>query len=438
MTNLTVKVEGCWMSKSQSLFQKALKSIPGGVNSPVRAFKGVGGTPLFFSKGEGAYLQDVDGNLYIDFVGSWGPLILGHRHPTVIQAVEEALANGLSFGAPTEVEISLAEKIIEAVPSIDQVRMVNSGTEATMTAIRLARAFTERDLIVKFKGCYHGHSDSLLIEAGSGALTLGCPSSPGVPQATANLTLNIDYNCPEQVHEVFAQYGDRIAGVLVEPVAGNMGCIPPEPNFLTLLRQSCDNYGALLILDEVMTGFRVSLGGAQSHYQVQPDLTTLGKIIGGGMPVGAIGGKHAIMQMLAPVGSVYQAGTLSGNPITMHAGLATLNQCMQPGFYQKITQTTERLAQGLKQIATESGIPLVVNHVPGMFSVFFTEQDKVSHYQDVMKSDAESFKKFFHHMLHEGIYLAPSAFEAGFISICHDDALIDRTLEKIERIFKTW
>lgn len=426
------------MLKSEALFKRATQSIPGGVNSPVRAFKGVGGSPIFFTRGNGAHLEDVDGNSYIDYVGSWGPLILGHKHPDVIQAVQQALENGLSFGAPTEIETLIAETIIHAVPSIEQVRMVNSGTEATMTAIRLVRAYTQRDLIVKFKGCYHGHSDSLLIEAGSGALTLGCPSSPGVPKAIAELTLNIDFNNEQHIHEVFAQYGERIAGVLIEPVAGNMGCIPPSPQFLSLLRQSCDNYGALLVFDEVMTGFRVSLGGAQSYYNIQPDLTTLGKIIGGGMPVGAIGGKKAIMQTLAPVGPVYQAGTLSGNPMAMAAGLATLEQVMKPKFYESISTSTHQLAQGIEASAREHGIPMVVNHVPGMFSVFFTELDEVNNFNDVMKSDTDSFKKFFHKMLEQGVYLAPSAYEAGFISICHDAPLIQDTLDKIDHIFKHW
>ncbi len=429
--------KGSYMSKSSEWFQRAQKSIPGGVNSPVRAFKSVGGSPLFFERGDGAYITDADGQSYIDYVCSWGPLILGHNHPAVLSAVQETIGKGLSFGAPTFAEIELAEKIIELVPSIEQVRMVSSGTEATMTAIRLARGFTKRNKILKFQGCYHGHSDSLLVKAGSGALTLGCPSSPGIPSDITKHTLNVDYNNIAQVTEAFAQYGDDIACVILEPVAGNMGCVQPSIEFLHSLRQQCNNFGALLIFDEVMTGFRVSLQGAQGYYDMVPDLTTLGKIVGGGMPVGAIGGKQSIMSHLAPSGDVYQAGTLSGNPVAMAAGLATLKICEKHGFYDVITNQTEKLATGIQKIANDYQIPCVVNWVPGMFSLFFSSEAKVSSFDEVMTTNVKTFNKFYHGLLSQGVYLGPSAFEAAFVGICHTDEVILDTLQKIDTVFQT-
>ena len=423
------------MSKSYDLFLRAKETIPGGVNSPVRAFQAVGGTPPFFEKGEGAFLTDVDGKRYIDYVGSWGPLVLGHCDKDVVQAVKLAAEKGLTFGAPTPIEIDLAEKVVELIPSAEKVRMVNSGTEATMTAIRLSRGFTGRKKIIKFQGCYHGHSDGLLVKAGSGALTLGTPSSPGVPEEITSLTLNLEYNNSEQVYEAFAQYGEDIACVIVEPIAGNMGCVLPKKDFLRTLRQCCTNHGALLIFDEVITGFRVALGGAQTYYDIKPDLTTFGKIIGGGMPVGALCGKANIMDYLSPVGSVYQAGTLAGNPLAMTAGLITLQKCQQSGFYERLFDTTQKLAQGFKALADEKRIPMVVNWAPGMLSLFFTEKDKVETFEDVMASDVERFKLFYHAMLEEGIYLGPSAFESMMVSICHDDDLIDITLNKASKIF---
>ena len=417
------------MSKSENLYSAARELIPGGVNSPVRAFTGVGGTPLFIERADGAYLYDVDGKAYIDYVGSWGPMVLGHNHPAIRNAVIEAAERGLSFGAPTEMEVTMAKLVTELVPTMDMVRMVNSGTEATMSAIRLARGFTGRDKIIKFEGCYHGHADCLLVKAGSGALTLGQPNSPGVPADFAKHTLTCTYNDLASVRAAFEQFPQDIACIIVEPVAGNMNCIPPQADFLPGLRALCDEFGALLIIDEVMTGFRVALGGAQAHYDVEPDLTCLGKIIGGGMPVGAFGGRGEIMEKLAPTGPVYQAGTLSGNPIAMAAGLACLHEIAQPGVHQRLTELTDMLADGLCEKAREAGIPFVVNHVGGMFGLFFTDAPAVTCYQDVMNCDVERFKKFFHLMLQQGIYLAPSAFEAGFMSVAHSDEDIRKTID---------
>lgn len=424
------------MSQSHDLFLKAQQHIPGGVNSPVRAFKGVGGDPVFFSRALGAHVWDVDGNQYVDYVGSWGPMILGHAHPAVIDAVKTAADNGLSFGAPTEIEITMADKVCEILPSIEKVRMVSSGTEATMSAIRLARGFSNRDKIVKFEGCYHGHADSLLVKAGSGALTLGIPTSPGVPADLAQHTLTLEYNNIEQVREVFKDVGEQIACIIVEPVAGNMNCIPPVPGFLEGLREVCDQYGTVLIFDEVMTGFRVALNCAQGHYGVKPDLTTLGKVIGGGMPVGAFGGSAAIMNHIAPDGPVYQAGTLSGNPIAMAAGLATLDAISAPNFFEDLTAKTALLLKGLKEKADATGIPFITQQVGGMFGLFFTDNDKVSSFAEVMKCDTERFKKFFHLMLDRGVYLAPSAFEAGFVSAAHTEADLEATINAAGESFK--
>jgi len=418
-----------------TLYQEACKYIPGGVNSPVRAFRGVGGEPIFFKKAAGAHATAADGRRFIDYVGSWGPMILGHAHPQVIKAVQETAADGLSFGAPTELETRLARRVIELMPSMELVRFVSSGTEATMSAIRLARGYTGRDTIVKFEGCYHGHSDSLLIKAGSGALTLGVPTSPGVPKALANHTVTLTFNDAEQVREVFRRIGEQIACVIVEPVAGNMNCVPPLPGFLETLRSECDRSGAVLIFDEVMTGFRVALGGAQSLYGVRPDLTTLGKIIGGGMPVGAFGGRRDIMERLAPLGPVYQAGTLSGNPVAMIAGITTLDLVSAPGFHQKLAAATDALIRGLSDSAQRAGIPLATNHVCGMFGFFFTAERSVDNYAKVMACDVERFKRFFHGMLAEGVYFAPSAYEAGFMSAAHTSADIDATIAAAARVF---
>ncbi|ARB47140.1 glutamate-1-semialdehyde 2,1-aminomutase [Alloalcanivorax xenomutans] len=425
------------MSRTQSeqLFRRAQKHIPGGVNSPVRAFSGVGGTPVFFERAEGAYLFDEDDNRYIDYVGSWGPMVLGHNTPAVREAVQQAVARGLSFGAPTEAEVEMADLVCEMVPSMDMVRMVNSGTEATMSAIRLARGHTGRDKIIKFEGCYHGHVDSLLVQAGSGALTLGTPSSPGVPAAVTADTLVLPYNDAAAVAEVFAQQGSDIAAVIVEPVAGNMNCVPPTQGFLDTLRAQCSEHGALLIFDEVMTGFRVALGGAQALYGITPDLTTLGKIIGGGMPVGALGGRREIMESLAPLGPVYQAGTLSGNPVAMAAGLATLQALREPGFHDTLDAKARRLTEGLSMAARECGVGFTTNQVGGMFGLFFTEQTRISRFSDVMACDKERFQRFFHAMLDRGIYLAPSAFEAGFVSIAHSDEDIDATIKAAREAF---
>jgi glutamate-1-semialdehyde 2,1-aminomutase len=421
-----------------SLFQEACKYIPGGVNSPVRAFRGVGGEPIFFKRAEGPYVVAADNRRYIDYVGSWGPMILGHAHPQVIQAVQEVAADGLSFGAPTVLETQLARRVIELMPSIELVRFVSSGTEATMSAIRLARAFTGRDTIVKFEGCYHGHSDSLLIKAGSGALTLGIPTSPGVPRSLAAHTVTLNYNDVDQVQHVFRQIGAEVACVIVEPVAGNMNCVPPAPDFLETLRRECDRCGALLIFDEVMTGFRVALGGAQALYGVRPDLTTLGKIIGGGMPVGAFGGRRDVMEQLAPLGPVYQAGTLSGNPVAMIAGLTTLDLISTPGFHQRLGAMTDVLIEELRSAADGAGIALSTNHVCGMFGFFFTTERNVDRYSKVMACDVERFKRFFHGMLAEGVYLAPSAFEAGFLSAAHSAADIEATVAAAARVFASF
>jgi glutamate-1-semialdehyde 2,1-aminomutase len=418
-----------------SLFQEACKYIPGGVNSPVRAFRSVGGEPIFFKKALGAHVTAADDRRYIDYVGSWGPMILGHAHPQVIAAVQEVAANGLSFGAPTTLETQLARRVVELMPSIELVRFVSSGTEATMSAIRLARGFTGRDTIVKFEGCYHGHSDSLLIKAGSGALTFGVPTSPGVPKALAGHTVTLNYNDIDQVQRVLRQIGEAVACVIVEPVAGNMNCVPPAPDFLQTLRRECDRTGALLIFDEVMTGFRVALGGAQALYGVRPDLTTLGKIIGGGMPVGAFGGRRDIMEQLAPLGPVYQAGTLSGNPVAMIAGLTTLELLGAPGFHQRLGAMTDILVERLATAAAGAGIALATNHVCGMFGFFFTSERLIDRYDKVMACDVGRFKHFFHGMLQEGIYLAPSAFEAGFLSAAHSPADIDTTIAAASRVF---
>jgi glutamate-1-semialdehyde 2,1-aminomutase len=423
------------MSQAHERFVDAQRHIPGGVNSPVRAFKGVGGDPVFVDSATGPYLFDPDGKRYIDYVGSWGPMILGHAHPEVIAAVAEVIGKGLSFGAPTEIETRMADRVCELVPSIEMVRMVSSGTEATMSAIRLARGFTGRDKIVKFEGCYHGHSDSLLVKAGSGALTLGEPSSPGVPAALAEHTLTLSYNDLDQVRDAFARLGDRIACIIVEPVAGNMNCILPRPGFLEGLREVCDDHGAVLIFDEVMTGFRVGLGGVQGVYDVRPDLTTLGKVIGGGMPVGAFGGRSDIMQRIAPLGPVYQAGTLSGNPVAMTAGLKTLELIAMPGFFEQLGAKTERLLAGLLGAAGKAGIPVTENHLGGMFGLFFTDQPRVTDFAGSTACDQERFRAFFHAMLDRGVYLAPSAFEAGFVSAAHTDEDIDATVAAAEAAF---
>ncbi len=423
------------MTSSESLFQRACHSIPGGVNSPVRAFKAVGGTPLFIERSDGAYVFDSDDKRYIDYVLSWGPMIMGHNHPQVREAVIAQAARGLSFGAPTELEIRLAERVCEIMPGMDLVRMVNSGTEATMSAIRLARGFTGRDTIIKFEGCYHGHSDSLLIKAGSGALTLGVPSSPGVPEALARHTLTLPYNDVEAVRTVFAELGDTVACVIVEPVAGNMNCIPPAPGFLETLRAECSASGAVLILDEVMTGFRFGLAGAQGYYGIEADITTLGKVIGGGMPVGAFGGKRHIMEQIAPLGPVYQAGTLSGNPIAMAAGLATLDIISEPGFYEPLFDRTQALCDGLRRAAQAAGVPFTTNHAGTMFGGFFTDASEVCNYTQVMACDTERFNRFFHLMLEQGVYLAPASFEAGFMSSAHSDADIAATVEAAQAAF---
>ncbi len=423
------------MSSSQELFERARQHIPGGVNSPVRAFKAVGGTPIFIERSEGPYVYDTEGKRYIDYVLSWGPMLMGHNHPAVREAVIRQSEKGLSFGAPTELEIQLADRICEIMPGMDMVRMVNSGTEATMSAIRLARGYTGRDTIVKFEGCYHGHSDSLLVKAGSGALTLGVPSSPGVPAALADHTMTLTYNDPEGVRRAFAEHGDQIACVIVEPVAGNMNCIPPAPGFLETLREVCSSSGAVLILDEVMTGFRFGLQGAQGFYGIDADLTTLGKVIGGGMPVGAFGGKREIMEQIAPLGPVYQAGTLSGNPIAMAAGLATLDVISADGFYQPLFQRTEDLCRGMEQAARDTGIPFTTNCAGTMFGGFFTEAGNIQNYEQVMACDTERFNRFFHLMLDAGIYLAPASYEAGFLSSTHGDAEIETTVEAARSAF---
>jgi glutamate-1-semialdehyde 2,1-aminomutase len=420
---------------SRHLYDLAVKHIPGGVNSPVRAFKGVGGDPLFFKAGQDAYLIDADDNRYVDYVGGFGPLILGHCHIEVVEALRNQLQQGLAFGASTEAEVKIADKICELMPSIEKVRLVTSGTEATMSAIRLARGYTGRDRILKFEGCYHGHVDGLLVKAGSGALTLGEPDSLGVPKAYTDLTHVLPYNDTDALESFFAANGDEIACVIVEPVAGNMNCVPPVPGFLEALREQCTKHGAVLIFDEVMTGFRVALGGAQSLYQITPDLTTIGKVIGGGLPVGAFGGKKEIMDLIAPLGAVYQAGTLAGSPLAVAAGLVMLDAASKPGFYDEITARTTTLLNGLQERADQAGIAFTTNQVGAMFGCFFTEEKQVSHFSQVMSCDTERFKHYFHSMLDNGVYLAPSAFEAGFLSSAHGDTEIQLTLDAAEKAF---
>jgi glutamate-1-semialdehyde 2,1-aminomutase len=416
------------MTTNHELFQRAQRLMPGGVNSPVRAFKSVGGEPFFTARADGAYLWDVEGTRYIDYVGSWGPMIAGHNHPHVREAVERAVRDGLSFGTPSPAEVNMAETITRLVPSVEMVRMVNSGTEATMSAIRLARGATGRNKIVKFEGCYHGHGDSFLVKAGSGALTFGVPTSPGVPKAAADLTLTLPYNDLPAAEVLFAEQGADIAGLIIEPVAGNMNCIPPQEGYLKGLRELCTRHGTLLIFDEVMTGFRVALGGAQAHYEVTPDLTTFGKVIGGGMPVGAYGGRRDLMEQVAPAGPIYQAGTLSGNPVAMAAGLAMLELIQAPGFYDTLAARTRLLCDGLQAVADAEGVPFSTNRVGGMFGLFFTGE-RVTSYAQATAADAALFSRFFHGMLKRGVYLAPSAFEAGFLSSAHSEQDIADTLE---------
>jgi glutamate-1-semialdehyde 2,1-aminomutase len=435
--------------KSRELFERAKELIPGGVNSPVRAFKAVGGNPLFIDSGKGARIRDVDGNRFIDYVCSWGPLILGHCHPQVMEALRQVLETGTSYGAPTEREVELAELIREAFPSVEKVRLTNSGTESTMAALRLARGFTGRPLIVKFEGCYHGHGDSLLVKAGSGVATLGLPDSPGVPPDLAKLTLTCDFNSLPSVHRVFEQHTGEIAAVIVEPVVGNMGCVPPQPGFLQGLRKITKEAGSLLILDEVMTGFRVAYGGAQERYGVQADLTTLGKVIGGGLPVGAYGGKKEIMDLVAPIGPVYQAGTLSGNPLAVTAGITTLKILKQPGTYESLESQAETLQRGLVDAANKTGIVLTANRLGSMFTLFFTHREldpqpsltghgsgvAVTDWQSAKQSDVERYGRFFREMLRRGVYLAPSQFEAGFLSLAHRPLDIRETIEAAEEVF---
>ncbi|MGV6851706.1 MAG: glutamate-1-semialdehyde 2,1-aminomutase [bacterium] len=424
------------MKTSKQLIDAASQVIPGGVNSPVRAFKGVGGTPVFINRAAGACLFDVEEKQYIDYVGSWGPMILGHAHPKVIEAVEYAVLNGLSFGAPTAAEVEMAERVCSTIPAMDSVRMVNSGTEATMSAIRVARGATGRDKIIKFEGCYHGHADSFLVKAGSGALTLGVPTSPGVPAAIADLTITLPYNRTEAVESYLKDNGNEIAAIIVEPVAGNMNCIPPVPGFLEGLRTLCDQYGIVLIFDEVMTGFRVGLTGAQGRYNIEPDMSTFGKVIGGGMPVGAFGGKRSLMDQVAPTGPIYQAGTLSGNPIAMAAGLMNLELISRDGFYQGLEEKTTQLLEGLQKAADKHNIPFTTNQVGSMFGLFFTDEKEIRYYEQVMTCDQERFAQFFHGMLEHGVYLAPSAFEAGFMSAAHLDKHIEKTIHAAELVFK--
>jgi glutamate-1-semialdehyde 2,1-aminomutase len=417
------------MNANQTLFERACARIPGGVNSPARSYRSVGGTPIALEHAEGPYVWDVDGHRYVDYVGSFGPAIVGHAHPHVVEAVQQAASKGLSLGAPTANEATLAERLCELVPALDMVRLVNSGTEATMSAIRLARGYTGRDKILKFTGCYHGHVDALLVEAGSGALTHGTPGSPGVPEPVVADTLSVPYNDGEAASEAFRQYGDRIAGVVVEPVAGNMSCVLPAAGFLEGLRDLCDRHGALLVFDEVMTGFRVGLHGAQGHFGVTPDLTALGKVIGGGLPVGAFGGRADIMAHLSPAGPVYQAGTLSGNPLATAAGLATLDIITEAGFYDALSARTESLVTGLRERAQAAGVALTTNHVGAMFGLFLTERPRVTALAHVQSCDSERFAALFHALLARGVYVAPSAFEAGFLSAAHDDAALEATLE---------
>lgn len=419
--------------RSAALFAEARTIIPGGVNSPVRAFNGVGGTPLFIESAAGSRIVDADGNQYIDYVGSWGPMIVGHAHPTVMAAVQSQLSHGVGFGTPTAIETTLARQVQALMPHLERVRMVSSGTEAAMSAIRLARGITGRDRIIKFEGCYHGHADSLLVKAGSGALTLGIPTSPGVPAALAELTLTLDYNDIDQVKQVMDDIGGTVAAIIVEPIAGNMNCVPPVPGFLEGLREITSKHGALLIIDEVMTGFRVHRGGAQALYGVTGDITVLGKVIGGGLPVGAFAGPARYLDQIAPSGAVYQAGTLSGNPVAMACGLATLQLVAEPGFHDRLARTTTRLAEGLQALGARHGVPISTNHVPGMFGLFFTDKPRVVSFKDVMACDVARFKRFFHAMLDAGVYLAPSAFEAGFVSAAHSDDDVERTLEAAGR-----
>jgi len=417
------------MDRSSTLFNEAKNYIPGGVNSPVRAFKGVGGDPIYFERGEGAYLYDVDGNAYIDYVGSWGPMILGHSNPFIVDAVRAELDRGLGFGAPTEIETSLAKKICQLMPSIELVRMVSSGTEATMSAIRLARGYTKRDKIVKFEGCYHGHSDSLLVKAGSGALTLGVPTSPGVPSDLAKHTLTLEYNNLDSVKVLFSKMGEEVSCIIVEPVAGNMNCIPPKEGFLQGLRKLCDDYGSVLIFDEVMTGFRVALGGAQAYYRVKPDLTTLGKVIGGGLPVAAFGGRNEIMNQIAPLGPIYQAGTLSGNLLSMASGFAMLSILeADDSFYQNLSDSTEYLVNGIVAAANTSNVSMTSNNVGGMFGLFFSSEEKVTNFSQASNCDIEFFKKFYKSMIRQGVYFAPSAYECGFLSAAHGKNELDQTI----------
>ncbi len=424
-------------SRNHQLFEQSQQYIPGGVNSPVRAFKSVGGEPVFFQRGEGAYFWDADGKQYIDYVGSWGPLILGHAHPDVVKTVQTVVQNGLTFGAPTEAELDIAQLICQLLPSIEQVRLVSSGTEAGMSVIRLARGFTGRSKIIKFEGCYHGHDDSLLVKAGSGALTFGNPSSAGVPAETAGHTIVLDFNDIAGVEEAFNKWGKEIAAVIVEPVAGNMNLIAPKADFLTKLRALCTQNGSVLIFDEVMTGFRVGLGCAQGLYQIKPDLTALGKVIGGGMPMAAFGGRREIMQCLAPLGPVYQAGTLSGNPVAVAAGLATLKLIQAPGFYDRLADRTRQLVDGLSAAAKNHGIDFCAQSIGGMFGLYFSKDIPTS-FAEVMQCDKAAFNRFFHAMLEEGVYFAPSAFEAGFVSIMHGDAELNKTLSAADKIFKGW
>jgi glutamate-1-semialdehyde 2,1-aminomutase len=415
------------MDKNHNLFTKAQQFIPGGVNSPVRAFKGVGGEPLFIATAKGPHMYDVNGKAYIDYIGSWGPMIAGHSNEDVLEAVHAAVDRGLSFGAPAEAEVTLAEQICDMIPSIELVRMVNSGTEATMSAIRLARGFTGRDKIIKFEGCYHGHADSFLVKAGSGVLTLGIPGSPGVPKAVADLTLTVPFNDLESLSKVMAEVGDDVAAIIVEPITGNMNMIKPLPGYLEGMRQLCDDHGSVLIFDEVMTGFRVAKGGAQEVYDVQPDLTTFGKVIGGGLPVGAFGGRKDIMHYIAPTGPVYQAGTLSGNPLAMAAGSAMMRIVSADGFYQHLSAQTEKLVKGLQQVADEAGVPFSTCNQGGMFGFYFTDK-KINSFDDLQHCDEAHFKRFFHAMLKQGVYLAPSSYEAGFVSSKHSDDIIEQTL----------
>ncbi|MCW6028134.1 glutamate-1-semialdehyde 2,1-aminomutase [Stenotrophomonas sp. SRS1] len=421
--------------QSHALFTRAQKLLPGGVNSPVRAFKSVGGEPFFVQRADGPYLYDVDGNRYIDYVGSWGPMIVGHNHTAVRQAVKQAIGNGLSFGAPCEAEVTMAETLTRLVPSCEMVRMVNSGTEATLSAIRLARGATGRSRIVKFEGCYHGHGDSFLVKAGSGMLTLGVPTSPGVPAGLSELTLTLPYNDVEAATALFAEQGEHIAGLIIEPVVGNANCIPPREGYLQHLRALCTQYGTVLIFDEVMTGFRVALGGAQAHYGVTPDLTTFGKIIGGGMPVGAYGGRRELMSQISPAGPIYQAGTLSGNPVAMAAGQAMLELVQEPGFHDRLSASAARLCAGLEAAAADAGVAATTTQVGAMFGLFFTDQ-KVETYAQAVACDITAFNTFFHAMLERGVFLAPSAYEAGFLSSAHDDSIIDATIEAAREAFK--